>query len=364
MVKRIDVKGFIIPQEDAWIYRWLDYPYTTSDTVNKVLKEANGDDVEVYINSYGGAVHVGSEIYTSLKDYKGNVLIKIVGLAASAASVVGMAGKCLMSPTAQMMLHNASTGAHGDYRVMDKTSVMLQKVNKSILNAYKLKSGLSEEELKAKMDEETWLTAEEALELGLIDEIMFDENNNQTAPVLYNSIPIPSMKAIEELRECGSVEKFKESIAKNKIQPTNSIVVENKTENNKEVENKMTLEELKEKHSDIYDAIFNKGKEEGIKAERERIKSIDDLLMPGHEEMINEAKYETGITAEKLAVELIKAEKQKGTDFLQQRDQDTQDSNTNDVKGVAAPQKNEDIKAREENIVDKMAEGGNKRRGK
>lgn len=341
LAKRIDIKGFIIPQEDAWIYEWFEYPYTTADMVNKALKDAAGDDVEVYINSYGGAVHIGSEIYTSLKEYKGNVLIKIVGYAASAASVIAMASKCIMSPTAQIMMHNASTGAQGDYRVMDRTSTMLQKVNKSVLNAYKLKSGLNEEELKAKMDEETWLTAEEALELGLIDEIMFNEDN-QTAPVLYNNIPIPSMKAIEELRECGSVEKFKESIVNSKIQPTNSIVVENKIENNGEVEDKMTLEELKEKYPDLYNSIFNEGKEEGIKEERTRIKSIDDLLMPGHEEMVNEAKYETGITAEKLAVELIKAEKQRGTNFLEDRKLDAQNSNANAVKGTAAPGVDED----------------------
>jgi len=364
LAKRIDIKGFIIPQEDAWIYEWFEYPYTTADMVNKALKDAAGGDVEVYINSYGGAVHIGSEIYTSLKEYKGNVLIKIVGYAASAASVIAMASKCIMSPTAQIMMHNASTGAQGDYRVMDRTSIMLQKVNKSVLNAYKLKSGLSEEELKAKMDEETWLTAEEALELGLIDEIMFNNEDNQTAPVLYNNIPIPSMKAIEELRECGSVEKFKENIINSKIQPTNSTAGENKIENNGEVENNMTLEELKEKYPDLYNSIFNEGKEEGIKAERERIKSIDDLLMPGHEEIINNAKYETGITAEKLAVELIKAEKQRGTDFLEERKIDAQNSNANDVKGTAAPVLGEDDETKEEDIVNKIAEGGNKRRDK
>lgn len=356
-MKRIDIKGFIIPQEDAWIYRWLEYPYTTSEMVNKALREANGDDVEVYINSYGGAVHVGSEIYTSLKDYKGNVLIKIVGYAASAASVVAMASKCAMSPTAQIMMHNASTGAQGDYRVMDKTSEMLQKTNKSILNAYKIKSGLSEEELKKKMDEETWLTAEEALELGLIDEIMFEESNNQTAPILYNSIPMPSLKAIEELRECGSVEKFKEKLNQNQIKPIENTVYNNTTEPQKpkEVEDNMTLEELKEKHPDTYNEIYNMG----VNEERERIKAIEDLAIPGNEEIINKAKFESGISAEKVAIEIIKAEKERGKKFLTEREEDVTDAQLEDIEGSEAPLNEDQKKKEEESVIDNIAKGAN-----
>lgn len=361
MPKRIDIKGFIIPQEDAWIYRWLEYPYTTSDIVNKALKEANGDDVEVYINSYGGAVHVGSEIYTSLKDYRGDLLIKIVGLAASAASLPAMAGKCIISPTAQIMLHNSSTGAHGDYRVMDKTSEVLQKTNKSILNAYKLKTGLSEEELKAIMDKETWLTAEEAKELGFADEIMFEDNqqsSNQIAPILYNSIPMPSMKVIEEMRQCGSIEKFKESIAKNKIQTTENIVVDNKLENHEEVEEIMNLEELKEKHPDIYDAAFN----EGVKAERGRIKAIEDLAIPGNEEIINKAKFESGVTAENVAIDIIKAEKKRGSNFLNEREEDIENSGLDEIEGGDAPLKGDEKKAKEESVIENMVKGANSRR--
>lgn len=360
MPKRIDIKGFIIPQEDAWIYRYLEYPYTTSDIVNKALREANGGDVEVYINSYGGAVHVGSEIYTSLKDYSGDVLIKIVGLAASAASLPAMAGKCIMSPTAQIMIHNSSMGARGDYRAMDKASEILQKTNKSIRNAYKLKTGLGDEELKEVMDKETWLTAEEAKELGFIDEIMFEDNqqsSNQTAPVLYNSIPMPSMKVIEEMRQCGSIEKFKENIAKDKIQSTENIVVENKLENQEEVEKIMNLEELKEKHPDIYDAAFNAG----VKAERERIKNIEDLAIPGNEEVINKAKFETGITAEKVAVEIIRAEKQRGTTFLNEREEDITNSGLEDVDGGAAPLNSKGEQA-EKLAIDNIVKGANLRR--
>ena len=112
--------------------------------------------MEVIINSGGGSVFAASEIYTTLKSYMGNVIVKIVGLAASAASVVAMAGtKVLMSPTAQMMIHNVTTYAEGDYRDMEHTAVILKNANDTIANAYRLKSGKTQEELLALMDDET-----------------------------------------------------------------------------------------------------------------------------------------------------------------------------------------------------------------
>ena len=122
-----------------------------------------------------GHVFAGSEIYTALKSYKGNVTVKIVGLAASAASVVAMAGKkVLMSPTAQMMIHNVNSYAEGDYREMEHTAEVLKSANDTIANAYRLKTGRTEELLRL-MDNETWMTAQKAKELGFIDEIMFED---------------------------------------------------------------------------------------------------------------------------------------------------------------------------------------------
>lgn len=352
---RIDVKGFIITQEDKWIYDWLEYPYTCAEDVNQALADAKGDDIEVYINSYGGAVNVGSEIYTALKDYKGNVLIKIVGLAASAASVIGMSGKSVMSPTAQIMMHNASTGARGDYRIMDQTSKMLQVTNKSILNAYKLKSGLSEEEIKAIMDKETWLTAQEAKELGLVDEIMFEneqEDATNTAPVLYNSLPMPGFKAIEEMRMCGNIDKFKESIAQKQIQSRENVFNVSKKEEGKT----MDLKTFQAEHKEIYDQVV----ENTIKAERERIKAIEDLAMPGFENLVNKAKFENGISAEALAMEIVKASKEKGNSYLAQANEDAKV--IDEVEGEVP---NEETKNQEKTeTVNKLVNYINRRRGK
>lgn len=175
-MKKINVKGPIISSEDAWIYAWFGIEATSPKKVNNDIANANGDDLEVEINSGGGSVFAGSEIYTALKSYEGNVTVKIVGLAASAASVIAMAGKkIMMSPTAQLMIHNVSTYADGDYRDMEHAAEVLKNANDTIANAYRLKTGMEQEELLALMDKESWFTAQKAKEHGFIDEVMFEQ---------------------------------------------------------------------------------------------------------------------------------------------------------------------------------------------
>lgn len=173
---KVNIKGPIVGNSDAWIYKWFGIEVTSPSMVDKAIEKANGEDLEVEINSGGGSVFAGSEIYTALKSYPGNVTVKIVGLAASAASVIAMAGKkVLMSPTAQMMIHNVSSCAEGDYREMEHTAEILKNANDTIANAYRLKTGKEQKELLSLMDKETWMTAQKAKELGFIDEIMFED---------------------------------------------------------------------------------------------------------------------------------------------------------------------------------------------
>lgn len=173
---KVNIKGPIVGNSDAWIYEWFGIEATSPSMVDKAIEKANGEDLEVEINSGGGSVFAGSEIYTALKSYPGNVTVKIVGLAASAASVIAMAGKkVLMSPTAQMMIHNVISCAAGDYREMEHTAEILKSANDTIANAYRLKTGKTQEELLRLMDNETWMTAQKAKEHGFIDEIMFED---------------------------------------------------------------------------------------------------------------------------------------------------------------------------------------------
>lgn len=175
---KINVKGPIISGDEKWIYDWFGIESTCAKDIEKAIDNANGDELEVVINSPGGYVDVGSEIYTLLKDYNGKTTGKIVGMAASAASVVAMGvDELLISPTGRFMIHNAAGTMRGDYRAMDHGSEVLKECNKAISNAYVLKTGLSKETLLDLMNKETFMNAQKAKELGFVDKIMFDTSN-------------------------------------------------------------------------------------------------------------------------------------------------------------------------------------------
>jgi len=147
--------------------------------------------LEVEINSGGGDVFAGSDIYTALKEYKGNITAKVVGIAASAASVIAMAAnKVLISPTAQIMIHNVSVyGGGGDYRDMEHYAEMLKNYNVSIANAYQLKTDMKQDELLDLMNKETYMNAQRAVELKFADEVMFDEGNRLAASLGNGLLP-------------------------------------------------------------------------------------------------------------------------------------------------------------------------------
>ena len=136
---------------------------------------AGNQPITVHINSVGGDCVAASQIYTMLMDYPADVTVQIDGLAASAASVVAMAGtKVCMSPTALMMVHNPWTNASGDAKDMQKAIALLDEVKESIINAYEIKTGMDRQSLSNLMDTETWMNAYRAKELGFCDEVLFD----------------------------------------------------------------------------------------------------------------------------------------------------------------------------------------------
>ena len=150
--------------------------------------DAGAGDIIVWINSPGGDCVAAAQIYNMLMDYKGTVTVKIDGIAASAASVIAMAGtKVLMSPTALMMIHNPLTVAIGDSEEMQKAIDMLSEVKESIINAYEIKTGLSRAKLSHLMDAETWMNANKAVELGFADEILFKGEGDEEAALSENS---------------------------------------------------------------------------------------------------------------------------------------------------------------------------------
>ncbi|MCK9191248.1 MAG: Clp protease ClpP [Sphaerochaetaceae bacterium] len=212
---RIDIRGPIIPNDYKDVYDYFQMESTAPIDIRKALEKASDiEPIDVYIDSGGGEIHSGSDIYTDLMNHQ-NVNIYVVGLAASAASVIAMAGHLEMSPTAMMMIHNVSTVTGGDYREMDKASRTLQAANKSMASAYVRKSGMSEAEALKMMDEETWITAQRAVELKLADGIMFEEEK-QSLVAAYNSGML-SLKKIEETKAKINAKKEKTVMEQEKI---------------------------------------------------------------------------------------------------------------------------------------------------
>ena len=198
---KLKIKGDIIPDADKWIYDFFDIDGVCPKDVETAIDQcADGEDLDVEISSGGGDVIAGSEIYSALSGYKkGALTIRVTGLAASAASVIAMAGRCEMARTALMMIHNTSTVASGDYRDMEHAAEVLRAANEAIRSAYKAKTGHTDEELAEMMDRETWIPADKAVELGFADGIM----NEGTAPLAVAASFGTSLSAgaLEKLRD-------------------------------------------------------------------------------------------------------------------------------------------------------------------
>lgn len=154
---------------------WFDDD-VTPELFREELNAGTGN-ITVWINSPGGDCVAAAQIYNMLMDYKGEVTVKIDGLAASAASVIAMAGtKVLMSPVSMLMIHNPATIAFGDKGEMQKAIHMLAEVKESIMNAYEIKTGLNRAKISSMMDAETWMNAHKAVELGFADGILERED--------------------------------------------------------------------------------------------------------------------------------------------------------------------------------------------
>lgn len=167
---------------------------------------AEDGDVTIFIRSPGGNVFAAAEIYTMIRDYPGFVTVKIDSIAASAASVVAMAGdRVLMSPVAMMMCHDPATIAMGNARAMEKAISTLNEVKESIINAYQAKTGLSRNKIARLMSDETWFNAKKAVEMGFADEIMFDGDRHDDAPAEPDEAEDDSTPGEEKGDENGGI---------------------------------------------------------------------------------------------------------------------------------------------------------------
>lgn len=215
MSKTINIKGAIISDDESWAYDWFGMPYSSPSSVANVINDADSDDGDgnddliVNIASNGGDVFAASEIYTALRANPNNVVVNIQGLAASAASVIAMAGDTVnISPTAQIMIHQASVGVQGNATDMTHTADFLSSIDQSIANAYEQKTGMQPSDLLNMMAQETWLTAQMAVDKGFADNIMF-----ATTPAATNSVGgMLSKQAINKVANFLLSEKTKKPV--------------------------------------------------------------------------------------------------------------------------------------------------------
>ena len=326
------------------------------DISDKAFKQdiENLGDVEnitLHINSPGGSVFSAVAIANILKNHKAKVTANIDGLAASAATIITSACDTVRMPkNALFMIHNPITFAYGNNQEMQKTVQMLDKVKNSIIETYLNKTKTDKETLSELMDNETWMNAEEAKEYGFIDEIL-DENVEKE--VIENKLIINNMafdiSRFKNFKEKKNQDPRIINISVNSTGSPEEIAdkfrnILNSTENQKNEGGNMTLEELKNKFPELYNQIFNEGKEAGITKERERMREIDNLDVSNYSELVENAKYNEPVEASVLAVNILNKQKEERIKKLQNIKNDSQNNFTPPVPNNGTAENNEEKK--------------------
>lgn len=329
MVK-VNVKGPIVTNNQKWLYDYLGMDACAPSDISKALEEADGDDIEVYINSNGGVCTAGFEIYTLLKEYSGKVTAKIIGAAMSAASIIACAAdKCLISDAGIYMIHNTQSYAEGDYRDMETEADALKQFNEAIVNVYEKKTGKSREELADLMDNNTYMAAERAIELGFVDDYMFKVSESDTEAMLVVNAETP-------LFTDAMVQKVKSLVLnqrKSAVLPSVNGDLSIKT--NKGGNEKMTLEEFLKENPEqqaAVDAMVQEARAEGTKNERNRLKELDSIAKSVTAEALEEAKYgEATKDAKTLAFEAMMDDSRKAAAYMDQAKNDSEEAGTDKV---------------------------------
>ena len=333
MVK-VNVKGPIVTNGQKWLYDYLGMDACAPSDISKALEEADGEDIEVYINSNGGVCTAGFEIYTLLKEYSGKVTAKIIGAAMSAASVIACAAdECLISDAGIYMIHNTQSYAEGDYRDMETEADALKQFNEAIVNVYEKKTGKSREELADLMDNNTYMAAERAIELGFVDDYMFKVSESDTEAMLVVNAETP-------LFTDAMVQKVKSLVLnqrKSAVLPSVNGDLSIKT--NKGGNEKMTLEEFLKENPEQQAAVDTmvqgaraEGEAEGAKNERARLKELDAIAKSVTAEALEEAKYgEITKDAKTLAFEAMMDDSIKAAAYMDQAKNDSEEAGTDKV---------------------------------
>lgn len=317
----------------------------------KWLQENNQiNELVVRINSSGGDVFAATAIYSRLKEFPAKKTVKIDGWAASAATIIAMAGDTVqIAPNGSLMIHDPLFGLEGYFNADDLTKYIdqLNIIKKSIINAYKAKTGKTEEELSELMKAETWYTGQEAVDAGFCDSLMFEIA--AVAATATGEIKVNGVTMLNKFRNlpttvlnhCQNHADKDFNINNNNIKNKGKGAIKMETEENKtteEVKEIKTVEELKEAYPDLVKQI----EEEATQKELDRLKEIEAIASPGAEEIVNDAKYKSRKTAGQVAIDIINLQKTQGKNFLNAREKDVINSGMKDVNAEPAVNKTED----------------------
>lgn len=317
--------GTISSQQSWWEDR------VTPAQFNRELA-ALGEDVPeivVRVNSPGGDVFAANAIYTRLKDHGAKITVKVDGWAASAATIIAMAGDTIKIPrNGVFMIHDPAMTVWDTFRAEDfeRMAQELKVIKQSIINAYSVKTGKTADEISAFMADETWWTGDEAVENGFCDELMFEEAQTvieNAGRIIVNSVPIDigSFQSVPKmlLDSPAATPENKPQKEEEEMEPKNAIT---------------TIEALKAAYPDLTAAIEDNARRE----ERIRIKALEDAAVGGFENIVQDAKFVNPISAGEMALKIVMEQKRQGGLYLQNREDDITNSHISNV-GAGASEK-------------------------
>lgn len=333
---KLQIKAQANNKAEVLIYGEIGWWENNAADFARQLKELQADELVIRINSGGGSLIDGIAMHNAIRGFNGKKIVKVDALAASAASIIAMAGdEVIMPKNTMLMIHNTSTYTSGGAEELVTMANVLAELDKVMANIYTSKTKQSYEVIKEMMDSETWITADKALELGFATSVVEDvalaasvENGT------YSVNGVHFAKVPERVK----------SVATTVVAAGN-----NQSNKNKEL-GSMDIEALKKEHPEVYKQLhaqaFEEGKQSGVEVERQRIKAIEDVAIIGHDKLVVNAKFESGITAEALAMQILAAEKQSKQQFLANRQDDANvlnQINAQNVSDISASQPTNDI---------------------
>ncbi len=343
MVK-INVKGPVISNDYAWLYKWLEMDCCCPKDIEAALEEAAGDDVCIEINSPGGLCASAFEIYTALKQYQGKVTANVI-VACSAATVIACgADETYASGASIFMIHNSQSQAAGDYRDLQMGADALKEINESLINVYEKKTGLSREEIQDLMDNDTYMSPAKAIEKGFINGLMpgMDTKDGKEGTAIN---AVASVVA-------GMFNSFAYAVPEDKAALLKRVIMDGMGQQdtgnnaagagqvpaaveNKEGENKMTLEEAIAKNPELKEelgSLLKEAEAKGVTGERNRLKELDAISASVAQEALNNAKYgEKPLDAKEFAYQAMLDDKIKMSAYMSDAVSDAEEAGVNNV---------------------------------